>query len=84
MRVFVDGCEIQSFPGETVATALLVAGIRGMRINPRYGKEAGLYCGMGICHECLVTVNDVPNVRACMTFTEPDMKIETWRYSADD
>ena len=32
---------------------------------------------MGVCFECLVTVNDMPEQRACMTMVEPGMKIET-------
>jgi predicted molibdopterin-dependent oxidoreductase YjgC len=32
---------------------------------------------MGVCHGCLVTVNGIPNVRACVTEVKPGLKVET-------
>ncbi len=43
------------------------------------------YCGMRICHQCLVTVDGVRDVRACMTVVRPGMKIETrWRIDTNE
>ena len=49
-----DGAEIAAYPGETVAGALIASGV------------VTLFCGMGICHDCLVTIDGTPNRRACM------------------
>lgn len=73
----LDGERIEAFPGETVAAALLALGARALRRTARRGQPRSLYCGMGICWECLVTVDGVPSRRACMTEAKPGMRVET-------
>lgn len=60
-----DGRSIASRPGQTVAAALTAAGIRAWRTT-RHGAPRGLFCGMGVCQDCLVTIDGRPNQRACM------------------
>ncbi len=60
-----DGRQIAAHPGQTVAAALAAAGIRAFRTT-RHGAPRGLFCGMGVCHDCLVTIDCRPNQRACM------------------
>ena len=60
-----DGCEVHGLAGESVAAALTAAGIYGIRDNGRGGMR-GLYCGMGACFECVVTINGKTGQRACM------------------
>lgn len=71
-----DGAQITAYPGETVAAALIAAGIPATRLSRR-GMPRGYFCGMGVCWECLVTVNDKPNRRACMTAVEDGMVVRT-------
>jgi len=52
--------------GESLAAALAAAGIRELRATRR-GEARGLFCGMGVCQECLVEVDGRANRRACMT-----------------
>ena len=52
--------------GQSLAAALTEAGIVAFRHTPK-GEERGLFCGMGVCQDCLLTVDGVPNRRACMT-----------------
>jgi len=59
-----------------VATVLLAMGRRAFRRTGN-GAPRGLFCGMGICFDCLVTVDGRPNVRACMTTVQPGMVVET-------
>jgi predicted molibdopterin-dependent oxidoreductase YjgC len=73
----VDGERLKAFEGETLAAVLLAAGRRLMRTTPRYGAPRGMYCGMGICYDCLMVVNGVPNVRACQTLAQRGMKVQT-------
>ncbi len=61
--------------GQTVAAVLSEAGIRVFR-QTATGKPRGLFCGMGVCFECLVTVDGVPDQRACITPVRPEMEIE--------
>lgn len=77
IKVTVDGAPVEAFEGETIATVLLSAGIQTFRFSHKNKSPRGIYCGMGICYECLVTVNDVHAVRACVTMAEDGMRIET-------
>lgn len=76
LTITVDGEPLSAYPGETVATVLLAAGRRTFR-HTEHGAPRGLFCGMGICYDCLVTVDGEPDVRACMTTVQPGMVIET-------
>jgi predicted molibdopterin-dependent oxidoreductase YjgC len=62
-----DGREVQAEAGQSVAAALLAAGIRSWRTTRLEGTPRGLFCGIGVCFDCLVDVNGQPGVRACLT-----------------
>src|SRR5262245_64148249 len=70
-----DGERIEARKGETVAAALTAAGILSLR-RTRSGGERGIFCGMGVCQDCLVEINGIPSRRACMTKVEPSMRVE--------
>jgi predicted molibdopterin-dependent oxidoreductase YjgC len=72
----VDGRRIPFSPGDTLAAALLRAGVSTFR-RSRRGAPRGLYCGIGVCNDCLVTVDGRINVRACVTTAVPEMRITT-------
>jgi sarcosine oxidase subunit alpha len=76
VQIEVDGQMHIAYEGETIAAALLAAGVRVLHMTGTHAPR-GVYCGMGVCHGCLVTVNGVPNVRACATLVEPGLKIST-------
>jgi predicted molibdopterin-dependent oxidoreductase YjgC len=71
-----DGKPVPVRPGESVASALLAAGIRATRLTPKSGASRGPYCMMGACFECLAVVDGVPNVQTCLTPARPGMRIE--------
>ena len=50
--------------GETIASALISNKLYA--INDKNSAKRGVFCGMGVCHECLVEVNGENNVRACV------------------
>jgi predicted molibdopterin-dependent oxidoreductase YjgC len=77
VTVFVDGRPVTAFAGESVAAVLLALGTRGFRYTATRGEPRGMFCGIGVCYECLVTVDEEPNVRACVTEVAPGMAIET-------
>ena len=64
--VNVDGADLIAHDGETVLAVLWAAGIRGLRRTARSHEARGFFCGMGICFDCLITVDGRHNVRACM------------------
>jgi glycine/D-amino acid oxidase-like deaminating enzyme len=61
-----DGREIEALEGETVAAALAASDIVAVR-QARSGEPRGPFCGMGVCFDCLVTVDGRPSQRACLT-----------------
>jgi sarcosine oxidase subunit alpha len=73
----IDGRTVVAYQGETAAAVLLAEGMRAFRRTRQDGQPRGLFCGMGICYECLVTVDGVPNIRACLTPAAEGMRIET-------
>ena len=75
LTVFVDGNPVRAFSGETVAAALWAAGVRTLRRSAKKGEPCGMYCGMGVCFGCRVTIDDVPNVLACQTDVKEGMRI---------
>jgi len=76
VSLVVDGERVEACRGENLHAALLAAGKRNLR-NSATGQQRGVFCGMGICYECLVTVNGRPNQRACMTPVSEGLEIVT-------
>jgi predicted molibdopterin-dependent oxidoreductase YjgC len=61
-----DGRPMTAEVGQTVGAALLAAGIRSWRVTRSGGRPRGLFCGIGVCFDCLVDVNEERAVRACL------------------
>lgn len=76
IEIDVNGSSVVVARGTSVACALLDAGVTAFRIAPSGSARAPL-CGMGVCYECRVTIDDVPQQRACMRIVHPGMRIET-------
>ena len=75
--VTVDGRTVEALPGRTVAAALWAAGVISWRTTRGSGRPRGVFCGIGVCFDCLVTVNDSPNQRACLVPARPGDVIRT-------
>ena len=65
MSIDFEGRPVAAIEGETVAAALTAAGITALR-RARDGRPRGVFCGMGVCYECLVTVDGRPGQQACL------------------
>ena len=72
---FVNGRSTKAHMGETIHAALIAAGYRQFR-NSKTHEPRGVFCGMGVCYECLVTVNKGSAQRACVTVVEEGMEVE--------
>ncbi len=72
----VDGEPFHAYPGDTVAVVLYRAGKRAWR-QTRAGEARGLLCGMGTCYDCLVAVDGVADVRACLALVREGMVVRT-------
>ena len=75
----VNGKPVTAFAGETLFAVLLAEGIRTLRHPSENSTEAarGGFCGMGVCQECRVTIDGVPDRRACMTEVRQGMEVVT-------
>jgi len=75
VTIVLDGRPLTAYLGESVAAALLAEGIAATRTT-RSGEPRGVFCGMGVCFDCLVVVDGVPNVRACTTWVREGLRVE--------
>jgi predicted molibdopterin-dependent oxidoreductase YjgC len=76
-EVRVDGVAVTAYDDDTVASLLVREGCVSWR-RTRFGdRPRGLFCGMGACQDCLVAVDGVEGVRACLTPVQPGMAVTT-------
>lgn len=61
--------------GDTIASALHVNGIKVLSHSLRYDRPRGFFCGIGKCSSCFMTVDDIPNVRTCITPAKENIKV---------
>jgi hypothetical protein len=61
-----DGRTIPFVDGQSIGAALTAAGVRSWRTTRDAGRPRGLFCGIGVCFDCLVVVDGHPNERACL------------------
>jgi hypothetical protein len=76
-EITLDGRPVPAVAGESVGAALTNAGIRSWRTTRKAGRPRGLFCGIGVCYDCLLTVDGHPNQRACLTPVVPGMRLES-------
>lgn len=72
-----DGKSVVAFEGETVATALLAAGHRALRTTKVNAASRGVFCGIGVCYDCMVVVDGKYGRLACKTDVHDGMRIQT-------
>jgi sarcosine oxidase subunit alpha len=77
IAITVDGKQVTARAGDTVAAALLAAGIDHCRTTPVTGAPRAPYCLMGVCFDCLVTVDGVGSRQGCLIPVHDGMKVET-------
>jgi len=71
-----DGRRMTARAGDSVAAALLAAGVAYCRTTPGSGSRRAPYCMMGVCFECLVTIDGVGNRQACLIPLRDGMRVE--------
>ncbi|MGD8470399.1 MAG: (2Fe-2S)-binding protein [Desulfobacteraceae bacterium] len=76
-EIEVDGQKITAYEGETIGAALLAAGRKTLRHTRKHEQPRGLFCGIGLCQECRMTINGIPNTQACQTLATPGCRVET-------
>jgi predicted molibdopterin-dependent oxidoreductase YjgC len=62
--------------GQTLATALLGAGVVPFRRTPVSGSARAPLCLMGVCFDCLVEVDGAQNVQSCLIDVREGMQVK--------
>ena len=75
VRIHFDGRALSVPVGSSVAAALLQAGVRAFRRSLVGGGPRAPYCMMGVCFECLVTIDDEPSRQACLVTVREGMQV---------
>ena len=76
IMITIDGVALEVPAQETLAAAMLQSGRLDLRTTAVSGELRSAYCMMGVCFDCLVTIDDQPNQQACMTIVRPGMRVE--------
>ena len=74
--VTIDGQPFAARAGDSVAATMLAAGMKACRTTPVSGAARGPFCMMGVCFDCLVTIDGRPNQQGCLVPVREGMRIE--------
>jgi predicted molibdopterin-dependent oxidoreductase YjgC len=77
VRFTWQGKEMWGFEGEPIAAALHAAGVKVLHRSHKSRRPRGFFCAIGNCSSCLVVVDGVPNVRACIEKLTEGMRVES-------
>lgn len=58
---------MQGLEGDSIASALHVNRVKTLSHSLRFYRPRGFFCGIGKCSSCFMTVDDIPNIRTCIT-----------------
>jgi predicted molibdopterin-dependent oxidoreductase YjgC len=75
ITVEIEGRPVSVCAGESVAAAVLAAGLGHGRTTPVGGEPRAPYCMMGVCFDCLMEIDGLANVQACQVEVREGMKI---------
>ena len=72
-----DGRPVPFLPGQSVGAALTAVGVTSWRTTRGAGEPRGLFCGIGVCYDCLLSVDGVRSQRACVTEAQDGQDIRS-------
>ena len=76
LTITVDGVPATGVTGQTLAGVMLASGNLAWRRTSAKDRPRGVFCGIGICFDCVVEVNGQRDVRACLRrATEGDVLV---------
>ena len=75
LDIAINGKAISVAPGTTVWAAMALAGETATRVSPVNQQVRSAYCAMGVCFECMVEIDGMPNQQACLTEVTQGMQI---------
>lgn len=63
--------------GQSIAAALIAADNLELRRTRFESEPRSIFCGIGICFDCVVVIDGVSNQRSCLIEAKPGMKVES-------
>lgn len=72
-----DGSAVPFRPGQTVGGALAASGVVSWRTTRGSGEPRGLFCGIGVCYDCLLSVDGQRSQRACVAPARPGQDVRS-------
>ena len=79
VKLVIDGRTVEANENDTVAAAMLAAGLEHCRTTPVSGAPRAPYCMMGVCFDCLVVIDGVGNRQACLVRVREGMRVDVQR-----
>lgn len=70
-----NGDSYEGAQGQSIAAALMASGVRELRTTRFHNEPRLIFCGIGVCFDCVVVVNGVANQRACLVEIQQDDQI---------
>jgi predicted molibdopterin-dependent oxidoreductase YjgC len=77
ITIIFDGQPIRAYAEDSVGAALTRAGVRSWRTTRRKRRPRGLFCGIGVCYDCLLSVDGTANQRACLVPAVDGMELSS-------
>lgn len=74
---YYDGKEMEGYEGESIAAALMAAGVKVHRHTAKKNLPRGIFCAIGRCTDCVMVVDGELNVRTCITPLKEGMHVQT-------
>jgi hypothetical protein len=75
VEFYFEGRRLVGREGETIAAALVAAGIDVFRHTERRNRPRGFFCAVGKCSSCQMVVDGIPNTMVCMEPLRPGVKV---------
>ncbi len=72
-----NGRPVRAYAGDSIASALVRAGVHVFSRSMKYHRPRGLFCGASRCYSCAMRVNGIPGVRTCATKADSGMVVES-------
>ena len=76
VTIYYNGQPVEAYSNETVAAALYAAGIRKLNTSSQLHRPRGIFCAIGNCAGCYMTVDGVPNMRVCVIKCRDGMQVQ--------
>ncbi len=65
VTITVDGAALTGITGQSIAGIVMASDQLELRRTAQHDRPRGVFCGIGVCFDCIVVVNGIQDVRAC-------------------